>query len=272
MTALARRPGAGHGRLGGPFLPGALRVFERNAVLARHYWPVLLGRLLEPFLFLFSIGVGVGALVDGVTGPDGSVIDYRSFVAPAMIATSAMNSGIFGAGIDFYAKFKWVRSYESMLATPISVGDIIRGELLWIMAVITVQSCAFVLTMLAFGLVGSWWAILLVPTALLVVFTFAAAGFLAASYLRSWLDFDYISLAIVPLYLFSGSFFPLDRYPGAIADVVRFTPLYHGVDLARDLTFGSVGISSLVSVAYLLVLGLVLLRFAERRLITMLRP
>ena len=262
MTGVVVKPGAST----------ALRVVERNAIIARHYWTTFVARLVEPFLFLFSIGVGVGALVETVTGPDGAPISYRSFVAPAMLVTSAMNAAIFATAIDFFAKFKWVKSYESMLATPIAVEDLITGELIWILIVNAIQSAAFVVTMLAFGLIESWWGLLLLPTALLVAFTFASVGFVAASYLRSWLDFDYVNLAIVPLFLFSASFFPLNRYPAPVAAVIRVTPLYHGVDLARDLALGAVGPWALISVAYLAILGLVALRFAERRLTAMMQP
>ncbi len=249
-----------------------LRVVRRNAKLARHYWAFYVGRLLEPFLYLSSIGIGVGVLVDEVVGPTGEPIPYRLFVAPAMLATSAMNVAMFASANEFYAKFKWVRSYASMLATPIGVGDIIRGELLWILVTVSIQSTAFVATMVALGLVSSWWGVLLLPAALLVAFAFAGAGFVAASFLRSWLDFDYISLAIVPMFLFSASFFPIERYPEPVAVIVRLTPLFHGVDLARDLSLGTVDGWSLVSVAYLVGMGLGALAVADRRLSRMLRP
>lgn len=255
-----------------PAMPLALRVVERKATLARHYWAFHIGRMLEPFLYLASIGVGVGALVEQVTGPTGEPIPYRSFVAPAMLATSAMNAAVFASANEFYAQFKWVRSYASMLATPIGVPDIVRGEMTWILLVVGIQSTAFSATMLGFGLIESWWGLLLVPAGLLVAYAAAGAGFVAASYLRSWLDFDYIALVIVPLFLFSASFFPLDRYPGPVAIVVQVLPLYHGVDLARDLALGTVDRWSPLSVLYLVVMGRVCLAVADRRLTRMLRP
>jgi lipooligosaccharide transport system permease protein len=272
VAAAGSSPFGSTGRPGATRWAGPLRIVERNLVLARHGWLIYLSRLLEPFLFLFAIGVGVGALVDGLVGPNGEVVDYRAFVAPAMIATSAMNTAVFAAAFDFFAKYKWVRSYESMLATPITVLDIIRGELFWIFVTLTMQGTAFVVTMVALGLVESWWGVLLVPASLLVAYAFASAAFVAASFLRSWLDFDYVLLAIVPMFLFSGSFFPLDRYPDAIARVVAFTPLYHGVDLTRDLAFGTVDAFSLVSVAYLVTMGVLCSRIADRRLTTKLQP
>ena len=250
----------------------ALRIIERNAVINRHYWMVFVTRLFEPFLFLFSIGIGVGMLVDEVAGPDGTPIAYRSFVAPAMLAASAMNASVFATAVDFFAKFKWVGSYEAMLATPISVRDIIHGELAWILGYLSLQSSAFVVTMWVMGLLESWWAVFLVPAALLVAFGFGGVGFIAASHMRSWLDFEYVTLAIFPMFLFSASFFPLSRYPGPVALFVQFTPLYHGVDLARDLTFGTVGWTSLVSVGYLIAMGLVGLAVADRRIGRRLQP
>lgn len=252
--------------------PPFVRVMERNLAISRHYWQSFLGRLLEPFIYLFSIGVGVGALIDGVTGPAGEPISYQSFVAPAMLASSAMNAAVFATGAEFFAKFKWVGSYEAMLATPIGIGDLVRGELAWILGYVAIRSLAFVLTMAAMGLIESWWAVLLVPTAMLVAYAFGGVGFLAACYLRTWFDFEYITLAVFPMFLFSASFFPLSRYPDILQIVVRLTPLYHGVDLARDLTFGTVGLSSLISVAYLLAMGRLGLYFAARRLAPKLQP
>jgi lipooligosaccharide transport system permease protein len=249
-------------------------VVERNVAINRHYWMIFVARLLEPFLFLFSIGIGVGALVGTLPSADGGgeVITYRQFVAPALVATAAMNASVFASAMDFFAKFKWVGSYASMLAAPITVGDIIRGELLWILGYVGVQSAVYVVLLTALGLVTSWWGLAMVPAALLVAFAFGGAGFVAASYLRSWLDFDFVTVVTVPLYLFSASFFPLSRYPEGLQIVVRLTPLYQGVDLTRDLALGTVGWGSLVSVIYLLAMGRACLFVAERRLSNKLRP
>ena len=122
------------------------------------------------------------------------------------------------------------------------------------------------------GLVESWWGLLLAPTALLVAFAFCGAGFLAATYLRSWLDWDLVYLAIIPLFLFSASFFPLSQYPDAVAWIVRCTPLYHGVDLCRDLALGTVGWTALISIAYLTAMGLATVAAANHRLKPMLTP
>lgn len=249
-----------------------LRIVERNLVVARQTWVSQLGGLLEPFLFLFSIGVGVGALVDGVQGPGGVEIPYRTFVAPALLASAAMNTAVFQSTIEFFARIKWLNTYDAMLATPITVGDVLAGEMSWILLRVFVNAGAFTLTMAAMGLLESWWAVLLVPVAVLVGFAFAGLGFLAASVMRTWLDFDFVFLATVPLFLFSASFFPLEQYPEGVGWVVRFTPLYHGVRLCRDLALGSVGWSALVAVAYLGLMGAGALAVAQIRLRRVLQP
>lgn len=265
--AKARRPEP-------PSLRRALRVVKRNSTLGRHYWMSYMARMLEPFLFLFSIGVGVGALVGTLTveGAPGGTITYRQFVAPALVATAAMNASVFAGALDFFAKLKWAGTYPSMLATPMTVGDIIRGELLWVLGNVSIQSTVYLILLAAMGLTSSWWALGLVPAAALVALAFGASGMVAASFLRSWLDFDFVTVVTVPLYLFSASFFPLSRYPGPLAWVVRVTPLYQGVDLCRDLALGTVGASSLLSVAYLAVMGRTALFIADRRLRDRMRP
>jgi lipooligosaccharide transport system permease protein len=119
---------------------------------------------------------------------------------------------------------------------------------------------------LVLGLVGSPWAILAVPAAMLLSFAFAAAGMAATTYMRTWQDFDLIQLVVLPMFLFSGTFFPITSYPPALQLIVQLSPLYQGVDLIRSLTTGAVDPSILWHVAYLTVMGLVGLVIVERRL------
>ena len=252
--------------------PPALRVLERNARVQRDRWWIPLLGMAEPFLFLFSIGVGVGELVGVVDGDGGQAVEYQTFVAPALLASSAMNTAVFGCCFDFFAKYKWVNTYDPMLATPIGTRDILWGEMAWILLRVVLSALAFVITMAAMGLVESWWGLLLPATALLVAFAFSGAGFLAATYLRSWLDWDLVYLAVIPLFLFSASFFPLSQYPDAVAWIVRLTPLYHGVDLCRDLALGTVEWTALISVTYLTTMGLATVAAANHRLKPMLTP
>ncbi len=264
-------------RLGLVLPPGtvgyrSLRIVERNALAYRRMWFVFLTGFAEPLLYLLSIGIGVGELVGTLPGPAGTEIDYRQFVAPGMLAVSAMNGAVFDTTFNFFWKFKYSKAYDAVLATPLGAGDIALGEMTWALMRGAIYATAFLVTMLLFGLVPSAWALLAVPVTLLIGFAFAGAGLAATTYMRSFVDFDYVNLALVPLFLFSATFFPLSRYPDALQWVVRFTPLYQGVELERSLILGDVRWMLLVHVAYLALMGTVGVNIAARRLGRLLLP
>lgn len=250
----------------------SLRLFERNVVAYRAAWLPWVAAMAEPFLYLLSIGVGVGALVGDLPGPGGQPVPYAEFVAPGLLAVAAMNGAAFDTTFGFFVKLKYFHVYDGVLATPMGPADIIGGEVLWSLGRGGVYATAFLVAMVVLGLTASPWAVLAVPVALLVGFAFAAAGLAASSFMRSWVDFDYVNLVLVPLFLFSGVFFPLDRYPPAVAAVVRWTPLYQGVALERALVLGDVHWALLGHVAYLAVLGVIALGIATRRLGRLLLP
>ena len=135
-----------------------------------------------------------------------------------------------------------------------------------------VYSSGFLVTMLVFGLVPSWWAVLAVPAAVLIGFGFAGAGLAATTFMRSFIDFDYVNMAVVPLFLFSATFFPLSRYPGALEAIVRVTPLYQGVVLERALVLGDLHATLVLNAAYLVAMGWLGLRVATRRIGRLLQP
>jgi lipooligosaccharide transport system permease protein len=248
------------------------RVVERNAIVSRRGWYVYLTGGAEPFLYLFSVGVGVGALVDTVVGPGGAAVSYRSFVAPGMMAAAAMNAVILDTTVTFFVRFKYMQTYDAMLATPLSPRDVVRGELMWSLSRVVVYSSAFLVTMLAMGLLDSLWAVLMLPGAVLIGFCFGALGLAGSTWIRSWLDFDLILVAAIPIFLFSATFFPLERYPEWLQWVARVSPLYHGADLLRRMALGSFGWAQIGSVAYLVMLGLAGLRVAERRVARLVQP
>lgn len=247
-------------------------VVERNVLTYRRRWGVFLSAFIEPFLFLFSIGIGVGELVGELPGPGGDLVDYDAFVAPGLMAVAAMNGAIFDTTFNFFFKFKYAKTFDAMLATPLGVGDVAAGEAAWALLRGGLNATTFLLAMVALDLVGSWWAVLSVPAAVLIGFAFAGAGLGLTTYMRSFVDFDYVNLAIVPLFLFSATFYPLDRYPDALAWVVRITPLYQGVALERALVFGDLRWSLLLHVAYLVTMGVVGVRVAGTRLRRLLQP
>jgi lipooligosaccharide transport system permease protein len=244
----------------------AARLVERNVMNFRRSWWVLLSGFFEPVFYLFGIGYGLGSLVPSVVGPDGQAISYGLFVAPALLASSAMNGAIYDSTFNVFFKLRYAKTYDAVLATPLGVGDVAVGEITWALIRGTLYSLGFVAVMLAFGLVASPWAILTLPAAMLIGFAFAAVGMAATTFMRQWTDLDYINLVTLPLFLFSATFYPITAYPEALQVVVSLTPLYQGVDLLRSLTTGAVGPSIFVHVAYLTVMGLIGLTIASRRL------
>lgn len=249
-----------------------LRIVERNVRAYRRMLMPLLTGIAEPVLFLLSIGVGVGELVGDLPGPGGDPIPYRQFVAPGMMAMAAMNGAIFDTTYNFFVKFKYLHTYDAMLATPLGVHDVARGEVVWSLLRGAFYATCFVVAMLLFGLIASWWALLAVPVALLIGFAFAGAGLGATTFMRSFVDFDYVTLALMPLFLFSATFFPLDRYPRWLELVVQCTPLYQGVELSRSVVLGDVHPSLVWHAAYLAIMGWLGMRVAARRLAALLQP
>ena len=265
-------------RTAGRVLPPGLlgrhtwKVVERNALAYRRQWIIFLTGFVEPFLYLLSIGIGVGKLVGKVPIGGGVSVPYDQFVAPALLATSAMNGAIIDTTFNFFAKYKYMHTYDAMLATPMGVRDVARGEATWALIRGGIYATAFLLTMVGFGLVQSWWGLLAVPAAVLIGYAFAGAGLGATTWMRSFTDFDYINLVLMPLFLFSATFFPLSRYPDALQWIVRATPLYQGVIIERSLVLGHVGWTLVLHAAYLLVMGTIGLRVAGARLAKLLQP
>jgi lipooligosaccharide transport system permease protein len=177
-----------------------------------------------------------------------------------------MNGAIYDSTFNVFFKLKYAKTYDAILATPVGVGDVAVGEIAWALIRGALYAGTFLLVMLAMGLVLSPWAILAFPAALLIGFAFGAAGMAATSFMRTWQDFDLVQLVILPLFLFSGTFYPLTTYPEPIRLLVELTPLYHGVDLVRGLTTGTLGPGMLVHVAYLAAMGLAGLAITARRL------
>ena len=251
-----------------PLAPlGATRIMiYRNYLSYRAAWYIFLSGFLEPVFYLFSIGIGVGQLIDSFVFP-GEQVPYAAFVAPAMLATSAFNGALLDSTYNVFFKLKYDKLYDQMLATPLSTSDIARGEITWGLLRGSVYSAAFLLVMLAMGLVDSWWALLALPATVLIAFAFSAVCMALTTWMKSWQDFDKITLAQMPLFLFSATFFPVEAFgDGVLRWVVEATPLYRGVVLCRELTTGVVTWESAVSVVYLVVMGIVGLLVVRRRL------
>ncbi|MBS42265.1 MAG: ABC transporter [Nocardioides sp.] len=242
-----------------------LLLVERNAITYRGAWKLFLTGFLEPVFYLFSIGIGVGALIESFTY-HGQEVPYAEFVAPGMLAASAFNGALLDSCFNFFFKFKHQRLYDSVLATPMVTDDVARGEVIWGQLRGGSYSAAFLLVMLVMGYLSSWWALLALPAALLIGFAFSAAAMAWTTWFTSWQDFEKVTLVQVPLFLFSATFFPVTAYDGVLRWVVECTPLYRGVVLCRELCTGNVGVESAISVVYLLAMGGIGLAIVGRRL------
>jgi lipooligosaccharide transport system permease protein len=242
------------------------RMIERNLLVYKHGWLVLLSGFFEPLFYLISIGFGLGQLVGDVNGPGGQPIPYQLFVAPALLAASAMNGAITESTFNFFFKLNYDKTFASILTTPMSPADISVGELAWALIRGALYAVGFIAVMVVLGLVRSPLILLTLPGALLIGFAFASVGMAATSFMRTWQDFDLIQLAILPMFLFSGTFFPLDSFPEFARILIQLTPLYHGVDLLRGLAVGVVGPETLVHIGYLTLIGLLGMSVVSRRL------
>jgi len=243
-----------------------LRMVERNVLVYRHGWLLIFSGFFEPLFYLLGIGFGLGKLVGGVPGPDGNIVPYAVFVAPALLAASSMNGAITESTFNFFFKLNYDKTFASILTTPMSPADISIGELAWALIRGMLYVLGFLVVITLLGPVRSPLVILTIPGALLIGFAFASVGMAATSFMRTWQDFDLIQLVVLPMFLFSGTFFPIDRYPTLLQIAIQATPLYRGVDLLRSLSLGIVGPSIVVDIIYLSVMGALGLAVVSRRL------
>ena len=245
-------------------LPRAATLFERYYMVHRRGWIIIFSGFFEPLFYLFSMGVGLGHFVGKVLGPSGELISYASFIAPALLATAAMNGAIYDATAVFW-KMKYARLYDAVLSTPVGPTEVAVGETAWALFRGLLYGTAFLVTVASLGLIHSPYAVFALPAALLVGFAFAGAGVAAATFMRTWLDFEFLNLVQLPMFLFSATFYPLSVYPHWLQVVVRCTPLYNAISLVRALMLGALGPYQLVNVAYLAVLGVIGILISGRR-------
>jgi lipooligosaccharide transport system permease protein len=261
--------------LGGAFgrLWRARRLVERNIMVYRHQMVVIFSGVLEPLFYLAGIGFGLGGIVKTVDITDGRAISYAAFVAPALLATAAMNGAVFETIFNVFFKLNYAKTYDGILATPMGISEIALGEMLWALMRAALYAAAMLVIMLVLGLILSPWAILAFPVALLVAAAFAAAGLAGTSFLRTVQDFDIpMGLIVQPMFLFSGTFFPITVYPAPIQVFMEVNPLFHGIRLIRGLSIGIVGWDEVWDAAFLLgffvLMMWIAVRQMERKLIT----
>ncbi|WP_117208657.1 ABC transporter permease [Allorhizocola rhizosphaerae] len=243
-------------------------VINRNVGALRSgpsYWLVLVSGFFEPVLYLFSIGIGVGQLIPSLTLGD-RVMSYAQFVAPAMLAVSAMSGALAETTFNFFFKFKYVKTYEGVLATPVRPMEIALGELLWATIRGSLYTGGFLVVMIAMGLTTVGWAIVAFPATMLVGLAFGAVGMAVSTLIRGWQDFDLMFAGQFAMFLFSGTFSPVQDYPLGVEIVIGITPLYHAVELVRGITTGALSLGMLGNVAYLVAMGGLGVWLANRRM------
>ena len=246
-------------------------MVERNYTSYRRNWMIFLTGFAEPLFYLFSVRIGISHLVGGVT-VGGHTVGYSQFVAPALMAAAAMNGAVMDSTFNVFFKLKYAKTYDAVLATPMTVADVALGEVGWALIRGAIYGTAFFVAMLVTGLVVSPWGLLAIPAAVLVAFAFGGAGMCGTSFMHSWQDFDLVMVIIVPLFLFSATFYPLSTYPPGLRFVVQCTPLYQGVELLRGLCLGQLAPALIGHALYLALMGWIGLRIADRRLAHLLLP
>ena len=247
------------------------RLLERNLLVYRRTWMILFSGFAEPVFYLFAVGTGLGQLVGDVVGPDGTPVTYAEFVAPALLAASAMNGAVFESTFNIFFKLRFARTYDAVLSTPMQPNDIAVGEVSWSLLRGGLYAIGFLVVAAAMGLLRSPWAVLALPAALLIGFAFAAVGMASSTFMRTWQDFDLVTLVTLPLFLFSATFYPIDVYPEALQPLIRLSPLYHGVELVRATMIGVVDLSILGHLAFLLAMGAIGVTVSARRFSRILR-
>ena len=240
------------GKPGERFYSGRARVVMERSWLTfkSSTYLVVLSGFVEPLLNMVVFGFGVGRFIGDVTLPDGRQISYASFIVPGLLATSAMMGAIMDATWNVFFKIHESRLYHAMLATSLGPMDVALGEISWALLRGALYSTAFMAVVTPLGLIKSWWGILAIPAGALVGFGFAAIGMACTSYMTSFQHMGLINIVLLPITLFSGSFFPLSLLPGWLEALIRWTPLTQGIDLMRMLTLGTVDASIFVHLIY----------------------
>ena len=242
-------------------------ILERSLVALKssNWFPVVSG-FLEPLLYLFSFGYGVGTLIGDIQVSNGQVVSYAMFIAPGLLASSAMNGAIYDSTWNVYFKLHEGKIYHGMLATSLGPLDVALGEILTALLRGFAYAVGFMAVATPMGLIPSWWGVLAIPAAVLIAFGFASIGMAITSYFKSYQQMGLINISLLPIFLFSGSFYPLSVFPDWAQIVIKTLPLWHAIEMIRNLTLGIINFSLLGHIAYFLVMIVVGLFFTTKRL------
>jgi lipooligosaccharide transport system permease protein len=244
------------GRLERPALTG---VLVREVVNYSSYWKSsTFSSTVEPTIYLLAFGFGFGSLVSQIGG-----FDYVEFVGTGTVATAVLFSSAFPAMFGTFVKYQFQRTYDAILAAPVDTEELVTAEALWMSTRAAIYGCVPLLVAMVFGLDPAWGMLTVPLIAWLAGFGWTCFGIAVAGFAKSFENFNYVvSAVLTPLFLVAGTFFPLDRLPEWAQALGQLNPLYHCVELVRHAAFGWEGWTDLVSVAVLVVWGLILWRIA----------
>ncbi|MCF8524064.1 MAG: ABC transporter permease [Aquiluna sp.] len=257
----SKRPGAS------VYSGRATVMIERALYAAKSSnWLIIISGFVEPVLYLMAFGFGIGQLIGDIQDGSGNPVSYAAYIAPALLATSAMNGALYDATWNVFFKMHFGKIYQVMLSSSLGPMDVALGEISWALLRGAAYSIGFMAIVTPLGLVTSAWGLLAIPAATLIAFGFASVGMAITSYMKNFQQMNWINFFLLPMFLFSGTFFPVSVYPDWIEVIVKALPLWQGVDLVRSLMLGVIDLSVLGHIAYFVVMIALGLSFTTVRL------
>ena len=230
-------------------------LLERSLIAFRNSaWLAVLSGFFEPVLYLLSFGFGLGNLIGKIPLQNGHVVSYAMYIAPGLLATSAMNGAIYDSTWNVFFKLKFDRIYQGMLQTSLGSLDVALGEIGWALLRGLAYAIGFMCVVVPAGLIPSWWGIMAIPAAVLIAFGFASIGMAITSFFTTFQQMDLVNIAMLPMFLLSGSFYPLTVYPGYLQGILKALPLWQAIAMVRDFTLGMVSPGILWHVLYFAVM------------------
>lgn len=247
---------------------GNARIVVLRGLLATKTsnWAVVVSGFFEPVFFLLAMGVGLGTYIGDVTLPTGEAVPYAAFIAPALLATSAMNGAVYDSTWNVFFKMNFGKLYQAMLSTSLGPLDVALGEICYALLRGVVYAAGFLTVMQVMGLNLAWTAVLSLPAVVLIAFGFASLGMAITSYMKTFQQMDWINFVMLPMFLFSATFYPLTVYPEPIQWLIKVLPLWHAVELVRGLTLGLPDSMTLVHVGYFVAMIALGTLFTTKRL------
>lgn len=255
-------------RLGASVYTGrAWKLVERNLYAVRSTnLMVFISGFVEPVFYLLSFGLGIGQLVGNLTDGSGHPVSYAAYIAPALLATSAMNGAIYDSTWNVFFKMHFAKLYQAWLATSVGTLDVALGEILWALIRGFTYAVGFLVVMSLMGVVPSLWALLAIPGAVLIAFGFAAVGMGLTSYLSNFHQMNWMNFFMLPMFLFSGTFYPITVFPAWLQVIIQALPLNQAVELERSLMLGNLSWDTLAHAFYFVVMIILGLIFTTKRL------